>query len=60
MARDDSPEALATALRAALEMPAAARADYSERARELARPVLGGGGAAAACEEDVLPLLLAR
>ena len=56
VSRDSSPGALATALRAALEMPADRRSAYRERARELT--------AAAAEEEvgrriaqDVLPLL---
>ena len=38
VARDGSPEALRTALEAALEMPVDARVEYGERARELVAP----------------------
>ncbi len=43
----DAPRALATALRAALEMPEAGARRYRERARELLRPHSRGGAAAA-------------
>ena len=57
VARDGSPGALATALRAALEMPSAARADYSERARLLVAPY-SEAEVRRRLEEDILPLLL--
>ena len=57
VARDSSPQALATALRAALEMPAAARAAYSERARELVAPY-SEAEVRRRLEQDVIPLLL--
>jgi glycosyltransferase involved in cell wall biosynthesis len=57
VAEDSSPAALATALRAALEMPAAARAEYSERARELVAPY-SEDEVRRQLEQDVIPLLL--
>lgn len=57
VAEDSSPAALATALRAALEMPAAARAVYSERARELVAPY-SEAEVRQRLEQDVIPLLL--
>ncbi len=58
VARVDSPEALATSLLAALEMPPAARVDYSERARLLVAPY-SDAEFRRRLEEDVLPVLLA-
>ena len=57
VAKDQSPEALATALRAALEMPPAARAAYQQRARELVAPY-SEAEVRRRLEEDVVPLLL--
>ncbi len=57
VARDDSPEALRTALRAALEMPAAARAEYLERARALVAPY-SEAEVRRRLAQDVMPLLL--
>ena len=59
VAGDSTPAALATALRAALEMPAAARASYAERARELVAPY-SEAEVRRRLAEDVLPLLLGR
>ncbi len=56
VARDERPEALARALRAALEMPAAARAAYSERARLLVAPY-SDAEVRRRLEQDVLPAL---
>jgi glycosyltransferase involved in cell wall biosynthesis len=55
--RDASPQSLATALRAALEMPAAARAAYAARAGELAAPY-SEAEVRRRLEQDVIPLLL--
>jgi glycosyltransferase involved in cell wall biosynthesis len=57
VARDASPEGLATALRAALEMPAEARADYAKRAGKLLAPY-SEEELRRRVEEQVLPLLL--
>jgi glycosyltransferase involved in cell wall biosynthesis len=57
VARDASPQSLATALRAALEMPAAARAAYAARAGELAAPY-SEAEVRRRLEQDVIPLLL--
>jgi glycosyltransferase involved in cell wall biosynthesis len=57
VARDDSPAALAVALRAALEMPAAARAAYQHRAHELVAPY-SEAEVRRRLQEDVIPLLL--
>jgi glycosyltransferase involved in cell wall biosynthesis len=57
VAHDSSPEALATALRAAVEMPAAARAGYGERARALIAPY-AEDEVRRRLEQEVLPLLL--
>ena len=58
VAGDSRPASLATALRAALEMPAAARAAYRERARELVAPY-SEEEVRRRLEQDVIPLLLA-
>jgi glycosyltransferase involved in cell wall biosynthesis len=57
VAEDSSVAALATALRAALEMPAAARADYAERARTLTAPY-SEAEVRRRLEQEVIPLLL--
>jgi glycosyltransferase involved in cell wall biosynthesis len=57
VAGDSRPASLATALRAALEMPAAARAVYSERARELVVPY-SEDEVRRRLEQDIIPLLL--
>ena len=57
VARDTTPAALAAALRAALEMPAEARAAYSERARQLAS-AYSEAEVARRLEQEVMPLLL--
>jgi glycosyltransferase involved in cell wall biosynthesis len=57
VAGDSLPASLATALRAALEMPAAARAAYSARARELIAPY-SEAEVRRRLEQDVIPLLL--
>jgi glycosyltransferase involved in cell wall biosynthesis len=57
VANDESSTALATALRAALEMPPGARAAYRLRARELVVPY-SEAEVRRRLEEDVIPLLL--
>jgi glycosyltransferase involved in cell wall biosynthesis len=57
VAAERSPQALATALRAALEMPEPARAAYRERARELVSPY-SRDELRRRLERDVLPVLL--
>jgi glycosyltransferase involved in cell wall biosynthesis len=57
VAGDESPAALATALRAALEMPAAARGAYRLRARELVAPY-SEEEVRRRLAQDVMPLLL--
>jgi glycosyltransferase involved in cell wall biosynthesis len=57
VAGDESPASLATALRAALEMPPAARAAYRRRARELVAPY-SEEEVRRRLAQDVIPLLL--
>jgi glycosyltransferase involved in cell wall biosynthesis len=57
VAGDSTPETLAIALRAALQMPAPARAAYAERARELLAPH-SEQELRRRVQEQVLPLLL--
>ncbi len=57
VARSTSPEALAAALRAALEMPAQTRAECRTRARELVAPY-SEAEVRRRLERDVIPLLL--
>ncbi len=57
VAADRSPQALAAALRAALDLPEPARAEYRERARELVAPY-SREELRRRLERDVLPLLL--
>ena len=57
MAAERSPQALAAALRAALELPEPARAEYRERARELVAPY-SREELRRRLERDVLPALL--
>lgn len=57
VAPERSPQALATALRAALEMPEAARSAYRERARALVAPY-SRAELRRRLEHDVLPALL--
>ena len=57
VAPDENPETLATALRAALEMPAAAHVAYSERAQLLVAPY-SEAEVRRRLKEDVVPLLL--
>ncbi len=57
VARERTPEALATALRAALEMPPQARAHYEQHARALVAPYTEAE-VRRRLEQEVLPLLL--
>ena len=57
VAADRSPQALAAALRAALELPEPARGEYRERARKLVAPY-SREELRRRLERDVLPLLL--
>jgi glycosyltransferase involved in cell wall biosynthesis len=57
VARDESPESLSAALRAALQMPAPARAAYRRRARELVAPY-SEGEVRRRLQENVIPFLL--
>jgi glycosyltransferase involved in cell wall biosynthesis len=59
VAGDSTPETIAIALRAALQMPGPARAAYAERARELLAPH-SEQELRRRVEEDVLPLLLSH
>ena len=57
VAAERSPHALATALRAALELPEPARAEYRDRARDLVAPY-SRQELRRRLERDVLPALL--
>ena len=57
VAAERSPQALAAALRAALELPEPARAEYRDRARELVAPY-SREELRRRLERDVLPFLL--
>ena len=57
MAVERSPQALAAALRAALDLPEPARAEYRDRARELVAPY-SREELRRRLERDVLPVLL--